>query len=77
MRLKKEAAQLRMQGKKTAKGKNKKGNFKHRPDRTKNEKRRALSDHRSDAKTGMEDILIEASNHSDGEAEDSEMMREC
>jgi len=25
-------------------------------------------------KTGLEDILIEASNHSDGEAEDVEMM---
>ena len=27
-----------------------------------------------DTKTGLEDILIEASNNSDGEAEDTEMM---
>jgi len=36
-------AQLRMQGKKTAKRKNKKGHFKHRPDKRFTEKRNALS----------------------------------
>jgi len=36
-------AQLRMQGKKTAKRRNKKGHFRHRPDRTQTEKRNALS----------------------------------
>ena len=54
-----------MQGKKTAKGKNKKGHFFKRLDRTKNEKKRALSDHRSDTKTGFEHILIEASSNTD------------
>ena len=63
-----------MQGKKTAKRKNKRSNFKHRPDRNMNETRRAHSDHMSDTNTGLEDILIEASNNSDGEAEDVEMM---
>ena len=38
-----EAAQKRMQGKKTAKRRNKKGHFSHRPDRTQTEKRNALS----------------------------------
>ena len=37
-----EAAQLRMQGKKTANGRYKKGHFRHRPDRTQTEKRKAL-----------------------------------
>jgi hypothetical protein len=48
--------------------------FRYRPNRTKNEKRRALSDHRSDTKIGLDHILIEASNNTDGEAGDSEMM---
>jgi hypothetical protein len=34
---------MRMQGKKTAKRRNKKGQFKHRPDKTKTEKRKTLS----------------------------------
>ena len=38
-----EAAQKRMQGKKTAKRRNKKGHFKHRPDKRFTEKRNALS----------------------------------
>jgi hypothetical protein len=64
-----------MQGKKTAKRKNKRSNFYKRPDRTKNESSRAHSDPRTDTtKFGLEEILIEASNHSDGEAEDVEMM---
>ena len=38
-----EAAQLRMQGKKTAKRRNKKGHFHKRPDKRFTEKRKALS----------------------------------
>ena len=38
-----EAAQKRMQGKKTAKRRNKKGHFRHRPDKSFTEKRKALS----------------------------------
>ena len=75
MRLQNEAAELRMQGKKTTKRKNKRSNFFKRPDKTKTEWRRAHSDPRTDTtKIGLEDILIEASNNSDGEAEDTEMM---
>jgi hypothetical protein len=68
-----EDAQLRMQGKKTAKRKNKKAHFDTRKDRRFTEARRARS--KTDTtKPGLEDILIEASNNSDGEAEDTEMM---
>ena len=40
---KKEDAQMRMLGKRTSKRKNKRSNFKHRPDKTKTEKRKTLS----------------------------------
>ena len=64
-----------MLGKRTAKRKNKRRNFRHRPDKNKNEASRAHSDPRTDTtKFGEEDIFIEAYNHSDGEAEDVEMM---
>ena len=64
-----------MEGKKVAKRKGKRSNFRPRPDRTKTEERRAHSGPKTDmTKTGLEDILIETSNNSDGEAEDVEMM---
>ena len=73
LRLQTEAAQLRAQGMKTAKRRNKRSNFKHRPDKSFTEARRARS--KTDTtKPGLEDILIEASNNTGGEAEDSEMM---
>ena len=70
------AAQLRMEG--TTRIKKKKGKRSHfdtRKNKTMTEWRRAHSGPRTDTtKTGLEDILVEASNHSDGEAEDVEMM---
>ena len=64
-----------MQGKKTAKRKNKRSHFDSRKNKTMTESRRAHSDSRTHkTKTGLEDILVEASNNSDGEAEDVEMM---
>ena len=46
-----QAAELRMQGKKTAKRRNKKAHFKHRPDKRFTEKRRkTLSNSNSDTK---------------------------
>ena len=69
-----EDAELRMEGTtRIKKRKGKSSHFKHRPDKRFTETRRARS--KTDTtKTGLEDILIEASNHSDGEAEDVEMM---
>ena len=72
--LKKEAAQKTNVG--TTRIKKKKGKSSHffkRPDKRFTEARRARS--KTDTtKTGLEDILIEASNNSDGEAGDVEMM---
>ena len=56
---------MRMLGKKTAKRKNKKCNFKHRPKRTK-----------TDTKIDIEHILFGASNNYEEEAEDSDMESE-
>ena len=76
VRLQDEATQLRMEGKRrVAKRKGKRSNFYNRPDRTKNEASRDHSDPRTDnTKTGLEDILIEAFFHSDGEDKDVEMI---
>ena len=71
-----EAAQKRAQGLKTAKRKNKKGNFKHRPDKRFTEKRRALSDPKTDTKIDIDHILFGASNNYEEEAEDSDMESE-
>ena len=72
-----EDAEMRIQGKRRiAKRKGKRSNFKQRPDRTKTETRRAHSGPKTETtKTGLEDILIEASNNSGGEAEDTKMIR--
>ena len=60
-----EKAEMRMLGKKTAKRKNKKGNFFHHPKRTK-----------TDTKIDIEHILFGASNNYEEEAEDSDMESE-
>ena len=58
-----------MEGKKVAKRKGKRSNFFKRPNR------RAQSDAKTDtSKPGLEDIPVEASNNSDGEAGNTEMM---
>ena len=65
-----------MQGKRrVAKRKGKRSHFDTRKDKTKTEERRAHSGPRTDnTKIGLEDIPVEASNNSDGEAEDVDMM---
>ena len=60
------------QGKKTAKRKNKRSHFDSRKNKTMTETRRARS--KTDTKINLEDIPVEASNNTDGEAGDSEMM---
>ena len=66
---------MRMQGKKTGKRKNKRSLFDSRKNKTMTQTRRAHSGPKTDtAKIGLEDILIEASNNSGGEAEDVEMI---
>ena len=67
---------MRMLGKKIAKRKNKKGNFFKRPDKRFTEKRRALSDPKTDTNIDMDHILFGASNNYEEEAEDSDMESE-
>jgi hypothetical protein len=67
-----EKAEKKMQGKKR---KGKRSKFYQRPDKTKTEKRRALSGLKTDTKIDMDHILFGASNNYEEEAEDSEM--EC
>ena len=62
-----EAAQLRKQGKKTANRRNKKSNFKQRPDKTKTKKRRALSNTKSDTMIDLDHNPDEAFNDTDDE----------
>ena len=72
-----ERAQLRKQGKKTAKSRNKKSNFKHRPDKRFTEKRRALSNTKSDTMMDLDHNPDEASDDADDEeAGDVEMEGE-
>jgi hypothetical protein len=70
-----EAAKKRLMGKRTAKRKNKRSNFKHRPDKTKTANRRAFSSSKSD-KIDTDHNPDEASNDADDEAEDVEMEGE-
>ena len=64
-----------MEGKKVAKRMGKRSNFFKRPDKSFTENRRALSGSKTNTtKIDLDHILVEASNHSDGEAEDVEMM---
>ena len=62
-----------MQGKKR---KGKISNFYKRPDKRFTEKRRALSDLKTDTKIDIEHILFGASNNYEEEAEDSDMESE-
>ena len=67
---------MRKQGKKRIKNrKGKSSNFKHRPDKTKTEKRRALSNNKSDTMIDLDHYPDEASDNADAEAGDVEM--EC
>ena len=77
MRIKKENAQMRMLGKRRlSKRKGKKSYFKHYRDKTKTEKRKTLSNSKSDMKVDLVHNLMEASKDSDDEAEDVEMEGE-
>ena len=73
---KKEDAQMRMLGKRTSKRRNKKGHFFKRPDKRFTEKRKTLSNTKSDMEINLDHNLIEASNDVDDEAEDVEMEGE-
>ena len=71
------AAQLRKQCQARIKNrKAKSGCFKHRPDKTKTEKRRALSNTKSDTMIDLDHNPDEASNDADDEAGDVEMEGE-
>ena len=59
-----------MLGKRTSKRRNKRSNFKHRPNKSMTEKRKALSNSKSDMKVDLDHNLMEASDNSDDEAED-------
>ena len=68
---------MRMLGKRRlTKRKGKRSNFKHRTDKTMTEKRKTLSNSKSEMKIDLVHNLIEASNNSDDEAEDVEMEGE-
>jgi hypothetical protein len=66
---------MRMQGKKTAKRKGKRTNFKHRPDKTMTKNRRALSSSKSD-KIDSEHNPDESYNYADDEGQDVDMEGE-
>ena len=77
MKLQDERVQLRKQGKKTAKSRNKKSNFFKRTEKTKTEKRRALSNTKSDTMIDLDHNPDEASDDDDDEeAGDVEMEGE-
>ena len=68
---------MRMLGKRRlAKRKGKRSHFDHRRDKTKTEKRKTLSNSKSDMKIDLVHTLMEASDNSDDEAEDVEMEGE-
>ena len=68
---------MRMLGKRRlTKRKGKRSNFKHRPDKSMTEKRKTLSNSKSDMKIDLVHNLMEASKLSDDEAEDVEMEGE-
>ena len=71
-----EAAQLRMQGKKTGKRRNKRSHFDTRKNKTMTEKRRALSNTKSDTMMDLDHNPDEASDNPDEEAGDVEMEGE-